>query len=148
MAIGLHNLKLAPGARKKRKRVGRGNASGHGTYSGRGLKGQKARSGGKSRLKFRGFRKQLQQTPKVHGFKSHRPKMEIVNLRTLELKFQSGEAIDAEKLAAKNLVKDAKSVIKILGEGKLTKKLTVRANAFSESARRGIMEAGGTAEIV
>ncbi len=148
MSLGLHNLKPAAGSRKKSKRVGRGNASGHGTYSGRGMKGQRSRSGGKKGLKVRGFKKNFQQIPKKRGFKSYRPKMAVVNLLDLESKFDNGDAVDSKKLVAVNLIKDAKNGVKILGDGKITKKLTVQANAFSESARRGIMEAGGTVELI
>lgn len=148
MALGLHNLRPAKGARKKRKRVGRGNASGHGTYSGRGMKGQRARSGGKGGLKLKGFKQRIQQTPKLRGFKSYKPKMETVNLRDLELKFKDGDVVNPQKLVEVNLIKDTRSGVKILGDGKLTKKLVVRANAFSKSAERGIVEAGGRIELI
>ncbi|PIY78798.1 MAG: 50S ribosomal protein L15, partial [Parcubacteria group bacterium CG_4_10_14_0_8_um_filter_35_7] len=88
MSLSLHNLKSRK--RKKRKRVGRGNASGHGTYSGRGLKGQKSRSGGKKGLKLKGFKVIIQNIPKTRGFKSIHPKMEIVNTGDLEKKFKEG----------------------------------------------------------
>lgn len=148
MALGLHNLRPAKGARKKRKRVGRGDASGHGTYSGRGMKGQRARSGGKGGLKLKGFKQRIQQTPKLRGFKSYKPKMETVNLRDLELKFKDGDVVNPQKLVEVNLIKDTRSGVKILGDGKLTKKLVVRANAFSKSAERGIVEAGGRIELI
>lgn len=143
MELTLHNLKIPQGAKKKRKRVGRGNASGHGTYSGRGQKGQKARSGGKKGLKRLGLRQFLRSKPKIGGFRSFKPKRAIVNIGQLEKKFKDGEIVDSQQLINKNLIKDDKNGVKILGEGKLNKKLTVIANAFSESAKKAIIKAGG-----
>src|SRR3989338_10160525 len=95
--LTLDNLKINFGAKKKRKRVGRGNASGHGTYSGRGLKGQRARSGGKKGLKLRGLKQLLKNKPKIGGFRSLKPKMAVVNLSDLENNFSAGEIINAAK---------------------------------------------------
>jgi len=145
--LTLHNLQVNRKAIKKSKRVGRGNASGHGTYSTRGLKGQKSRSGGKGGLKRRGLKQLLRNKPKIGGFKSLKPKMVIVNLDQLEKSFESGELINTKKLIAKNLIKTAKPGVKILGEGKLTKKFTVIADGFSESAKKAIIEAGGQAQL-
>ena len=147
MELSLSNLKPAPGSRKNKKRVGRGSASGHGGYSGRGQKGQRARAGGKGGLKRRGLKQLLKSKPKIGGFRSLRPKLVTVNINQLEKYFQSGEFIDGKKLIARNLIKTSKPGVKILGEGKLTKKITVVANAFSESAKKAIIEAGGKAEI-
>lgn len=146
--LTLHNLKINKAAKKKAKRVGRGNASGHGTYSGRGLKGQKSRSGGKSGLKRRGLRQLLRNKPKIGGFKSLRSKLAVVNLDDLEKNFEAGELINDKKLLAKNLIKTNKFGVKILGEGKLTKKLIVIADSFSESAKKGIIEAGGSIKLI
>jgi len=146
--LNLHNLQINKKSKKKRKRLGRGNASGHGTYSGRGLKGQRARSGGKKGLKRRGLKQLLRNKPKIGGFKSLGPKMAIVNIDQLEKNFGAGEIINANKLIAKNIIKSARSGLKILGNGKLTKKLTVAADSFSESAKKAIMEVGGTAQLV
>ena len=148
MSLGLHNLKPASGSRKKRKRVGRGNASGHGTYSTRGLKGQRSRSGGKSGLKLRGFKQRIKQTPKLRGFKSKNIPMEIANLRDLDLKFSDGSVVTPKELMKANLIKDTKFGVKILGDGKLTKKLTVKASCFSKKAKDGIIEAGGKVELI
>jgi len=145
--LTLHNLKINKKAKKKPKRVGRGNASGHGTYSGRGLKGQKSRSGGKSGLKRRGLSQLLRNKPKLGGFKSLNPKMETVNIDQLERNFEAGEIVNAKKLINKNLIKDNKTGVKILGDGKLTKKLTVIVNSFSESAKKAIIEAGGQFQL-
>src|SRR3989344_399564 len=95
--LTLHNLKINKKAKKKTKRVGRGNASGHGTYSGRGLKGQKARAGGKGGLKRRGLKQLLRNKPKLGGFKSLKPKMAIVDLDQLEKVFTIGEIVDGKK---------------------------------------------------
>lgn len=99
-------------------------------------------------MKLKGFKRQIQQVPKKRGFKSYKPKMETVNLRDLELKFSAGAVIDPQKLVEANLIKDTKKGVKILGDGKLSKKLTVRADAFSKSAESGIVEAGGTIELI
>ncbi len=147
MELSLSNLKLAKGSRKKRRRVGRGNASGRGTYSGRGQKGQRSRSGGKSGLKMKGLRQFLKNKPKIGGFKSLGSKMAIININQLERCFEPGEVVDTKKLLTRNLIKTIKSGVKILGEGKLTKKLTVIADAFSKSAKKAIMEAGGNVQL-
>jgi large subunit ribosomal protein L15 len=145
--LTLHNLKVKKGAKKRPRRVGRGNASGRGTYSGRGLKGQRSRSGGKSGLKRRGLRQLLRNKPKIGGFKSLKPKMETVNLEQLEKNFEASEIVNAKKLIAKNLIGSVKKGVKILGSGKLNKKLTVIADSFSESAKKAIIKAGGKPEI-
>src|SRR3989338_1388867 len=146
--LTLDNLKINFGAKKKRKRVGRGNASGHGTYSGRGLKGQRARSGGKKGLKLRGLKQLLKNKPKIGGFKSQKGKFVIINLDQLEKNFSANEIVNPAKIIAKGLTLEIKNGIKILGQGKLTKKLNVLANAFSESAKKAIMEVGGQAQLV
>ena len=145
MALNLYNLKPATGSRKKRKRVGRGDASGHGTYSTRGLKGQKARSGGKGGLRLKGLKSTIQNIPKMGGFKSLRPKLEVVNLEDLEKNFAANEVITRAGLIEKKIIKSAKSGIKILGNGKLTKKFIVKADKFSQTAKEAIEKAGGKA---
>ena len=147
MELNLNNLQIAKGSKRKKKRVGRGNASGSGTYSGRGQKGQRSRSGGKGGLKRRGLRQLLKSKPKLGGFKSLKPKMANVNINELEKMFTTGEVVDFKKLVAKKMTTYSKSGLKILGDGQLTKKLTVIADAFSESAKKAIIKAGGTAEI-
>lgn len=110
--------------KRTRKRVGRGSGSGHGTYSGRGLKGQKARSGGNLRPGFEGGRMPLtRQLPKLRGFKSHRPKSQIVKLKDLEEAFKDGEVVSPKTLFEKRLIENPRGLVKILGGGKLTKKL-------------------------
>ena len=145
--INLSDLKAHPKSRKRRKVVGRGFGSGHGTFSGRGAKGQKARSGGKSGLKRRGLRQLLKNKPKIGGFKSLKPKFIKVNIDSLEKSFEAGELVNIKKLIAKNLIKKNISGLKILGNGRLTKKLTVIADDFSESAKKAIIKAGGKTEV-
>jgi len=138
--------------------VGRGNASGHGSYSTRGQKGQRSRSGGKSGLKMRGIKQRVQKIPKLRGFKSRNASMEVVNLRDLDSKFSArggpasgwkeGDIVDARAMFKVGLIKDTKRGVKVLGDGKLGKKLMVRANHFSVSAKDGIINAGGEVELV
>ncbi|OGY46960.1 MAG: 50S ribosomal protein L15 [Candidatus Buchananbacteria bacterium RIFCSPHIGHO2_02_FULL_45_11b] len=144
--LTLHNLTINKKSRKNPKRLGRGNASGHGTYSTRGQKGQKARSGGSKGLRRWALVQQLRSKPKIGGFRSLRPKSATVNVSQLESNFAAGEIVNAKKLIEKNLIKSAKTGIKILGEGRLTKKLTVFADSFSKSAESAIIKAGGKAQ--
>jgi large subunit ribosomal protein L15 len=146
--ITLSNLKNFPKSKKRPKRVGRGNSSGHGTYSGRGQKGQRARSGGKKGLKLKGIKPIIKRLPKLGGFKSIQPKMAIVNLENLEKNFSDGDLITPEKLLEKNLIKSLKTGVKILGRGKLSKKLIVQAHAFSKSAENAIKKAGGEIRLI
>jgi len=143
MALSLSNLQPARGAKKRRIRVGRGTSSAHGTYSGRGAKGQRARSGGKKGLKLFGLKGIIQSTPKLSGFKSLRPKLEVVNLKDLEKNFQDNDIITPEALLHKGLINDPKLGVKILGEGKLTKKLVIKTHKISESARAMVEKNGG-----
>jgi len=139
--LTLSNLKPAKGATKKRKKVGRGGK--RGTYSGRGMKGQRSRSGGKGGLKALGFKQTLQRIPKKRGFKSLRPIMEVVNLIDLENKFNDNDIINIKQLIKTGLIDNGKNGVKILGQGKLSKKFIVMANAFSKSAEKAIVDAGG-----
>jgi large subunit ribosomal protein L15 len=145
MAINLSNLKPASGATKKSRQVGRGGK--RGSYSGRGMKGQRARSGGKGGLKALGLKQTLQRIPKSRGFKSFKPKMATVNLADLDKIFSAGEIIDAKKLLKAGLINSAKNGVKILGDGKLAKEFQVIADKFSSSAQEAITKAGGKAEL-
>lgn len=118
MSLSLHTIKKPRAVKKGRKRIGRGNASGHGTFSGRGLKGQKARSG-VSGLKRLGMKQVLLRTPKERGFKSLKPKNAVVNLSAISRHFKDGEKVTPEALVKKELVKTAKNGIKVLGQGDL-----------------------------
>jgi len=116
MSLNLHNLE-SPTRNKKKKRVGRGNASGHGTYSGRGVKGQRSRSGGKRKAGARSpF---LRQLPKLKGFKSKKPKASVVNLGTLNNRFESGSEVNPKTLLRAGLIDNIKTEVKILGQGEL-----------------------------
>lgn len=145
--LNLSQLKSSPNSRKRKKRVGRGNSSGHGTYSGKGQKGQRSKSGGRKRLKLKGIRPMIKGLPKLGGFRSIHPRPAIVNLDNLEKNFSAGEIIDPKKILERGLVESTKFGVKVLGNGKLTKKLIVSADAFSESAEKAIKDAGGEAII-
>ena len=144
----LHDMKPAPGSRKSRKRVGRGDSSGLGKTAGRGHKGQKARSGGGVRVGFEGGQMPLARRIPKRGFNNIFAKpLEAVNVSALE-KFEDGAVVTVEELLEKGILSKCEYGVKILGNGSITKKLTVKANAFSESAKAKIEEAGGKAEVV
>ena len=146
--MNLHELSPAEGAAKKSKRVGRGHGSGWGKTAGKGHKGQKARSGGSIRPGFEGGQMPLQRRIPKRGFNNIFAKNIIaVNVAALEV-FEDGAEVTAEALTEKGIVKKACDGIKILGNGSLTKKLTVKVNAFSESAKQKIEAAGGKAEVI
>ncbi len=147
--MNLTDLNPNPGARKAPKRVGRGIGSGHGKTSTRGHKGQNARSGGGTRPGFEGGQMPyIRRIPK-RGFKNiSRKEYAIVNLYILEERFNSGDVVDIEALEAKGIIKDAKDGLKILGEGDLTKELTVKAHKFSKTAEEKIKAAGGKVEVI
>lgn len=145
----LNDLYPAPGSTHKKKRIGRGTGSGHGGTSGKGHKGQKARSGGGVRPGFEGGQTPLhRRLPQRRGFRNlNRKEFAVVNLADLE-RFEAGTVVDIDLLASVGLVKDCKNGIKILGEGDITKGLTVRAHKFSKSAEEKLIAAGGTAEVL
>jgi large subunit ribosomal protein L15 len=139
----LHSLKVTRGARSKRKVVGRGLGTGHGTYSGRGAKGQKARKSGGTRPGFEGGRQPItRQTPKLRGFKSRQAKAFPLKVSKLNI-FNDGDIVTVEALKAKKLVPEDMTV-KILAGGDLKKKLTVKA-PVSTGAKTAIEKAGGQA---
>ena len=142
----LNELKPAEGSRSKRLRKGRGLSSGHGFTSGRGTKGQKAH--GKTRLGFEGGQMPLYRQIPKRGFTNiNRKEYAIVNLTALN-KFDDGAEVTPEVLVENGIVKNLKSGVKVLGSGKLEKKLTVKANKFSASAKSAIEAAGGQAEVM
>jgi large subunit ribosomal protein L15 len=156
-AVGLHNLKPAPGSKKDRKRVGRGHGSGHGKTSGRGHKGYNSRSGAKQRARFEGGQNPLHmRMRKLRGpnkkmsmpFEMFRTHTQHVNLDDLELRFDDGATIDLATLKSAGLAKARDVPVKILGRGELTKKFTVSAHKFSAGARESIESAGGTVVVV
>jgi large subunit ribosomal protein L15 len=144
----IHDLAPAPGSRKERKRVGRGNGSGHGSTAGRGDKGQNSRAGGGKGPGFEGGQNPLaMRLPKLPGFKNRwRQEYDVVNVSRLEGLFADGDVVDPESLKAKGVVKSADAVVKVLGDGEITKKLTVRVAKVSASARVKIEAAGGAVE--
>lgn len=140
----LHQLKVAK--KKKRKTVGRGGA--HGTYATRGIKGQKARSGGGKGKSFEGTKNPLfRRTPKMRGFKSIYQKDVIVDISKLEKYFQNEDTVSPKTLLEKGLIKKTKPRIKILGNKELTKKLIISDCAVSKSAEDKIKKAGGVVNI-
>lgn len=146
--MNLHELKPAKGARTSRKRIGRGIGSGFGKTSGKGHKGQNARSGGGTRLGFEGGQTPLFQRLPKRGFTNiNRKEYAVVNLDKLNL-FDEGTEVTPELLLESGIVSKAKSGIKILGNGTLDKKITVKAHKFSASAKEAIEKAGGQTEVV
>lgn len=135
--------------RQAKKRRGRGNAAGQGTYSGRGLKGQRSRSGGKHAGGHAGKKVPtfILQLKKRRGFQSGTAKVVAVNLRDLE-HLEEGSSVTPKVLRERHLVPDRTTKVKILGSGTLSKKLHVKAHAFSESAQRAITAVGGTATVI
>lgn len=145
----LHELTPAPGSVKEAKRKGRGAGSGNGKTAGKGHKGQKARSGGGVRPGFEGGQMPLQRRIPKRGFNNiFATNYVAINVRVLNEKFNDGDVVDAAAIKASGIIKNTKDGIKILGEGNLTKKLTVKAAAYSESAKQKIEEAGGKAEVI
>jgi len=144
-----NELLPAPGSKKGRKRVGRGDGSGHGTYSGRGCKGQKSRSGGKTTRGFEGGQLPLiRRLPRKRGFTNiFRVEYSVVNIDKLSV-FEAGSEVTPEKLVAAGVVKSLKHPVKILAEGDIDRPLVVRANKFSAAAKAKIEAAGGTVEEI
>ena len=144
----LHELKPADGARKDKVRVGRGTGSGSGKTSGRGHKGQKARSGGGVRPGFEGGQMPIYRRLPKRGFKNIWADVYAeVNVETLN-RFDDGAEVDAVALIDSGILKNARDGIKILGGGELTKKLTVKAHGFTKTAVQKIEAAGGKAEVI
>ncbi len=144
----LHELKPSVGSRKERKRKGRGVATGNGKTAGKGHKGQNARSGGGVRPGFEGGQMPIFRRLPKRGFKNpNRTEYAIVNLDTLSL-FEEGTEVTPELLVETGAVKNAKNGIKVLGNGSLERKLTVKAHKFSGSAKEAIVAAGGTTEVI
>ena len=145
----LETISPSPGSRKARKRVGRGDGSGHGTYSGRGCKGQKSRAGYRMKPGFEGGQLPLiKRLPRKRGFTNiFRIEYSVVNLTRLNV-FEPGSEVDLEKLITAGIVKSLRRPVKILGEGDIDRPLSVKAHKFSAAARTKIEAAGGTVEEV
>ena len=144
-----HELRPPQGAKKNRKRIGRGNARGTGTYSGRGIKGQNSRSGGGVRPGFEGSQQRLiKGMPTLRGFTNiFRTEYAPVNIDTLT-GFETGTEVTLGLMVSSGIVKDLSNPVKVLGRGEITIPLTVEANSFSESAKRKIEAAGGSVREV
>jgi len=149
MTMRLHNLKPRPGAKHRTKRLGSGESSGHGKTSGRGGKGQTARSGGSVRLGFEGGQMPLYRRIPKRGFNNRgfRDTYAIVNVGDLN-EFDNGTTVTPELLVESGVLRKILDGVKILGNGELNKKLTVKAQFFSESAREKISKAGGACEVL
>ena len=144
----LHELQVVEGARHSRKRVGRGTGSGHGKTACKGHKGQNARSGGGVRPGFEGGQTPLFKRLPKRGFTNvNHKEYAIVNVEDLNV-FENGAVVTIENLQEKGLVKKVYDGVKVLGNGKLEKNLTVKANKFSKTAEAAITSAGGTIEVI
>jgi large subunit ribosomal protein L15 len=132
---------------RRKKRVGRGNAS-RGTYSGKGMKGQRARSGGRGGLKLRGLKQSMMAQPKARGFTSPNPRAQVVNLQQLDKAFAAGDTVDVAALAKRGLVVGTTTPVKLLATGKLSKALTVKLQGASKTAQEAVTKAGGSYERV
>ena len=155
--IGLHNLKPAPGSRRPRKRVGRGEGSGYGKTSGRGENGAGSRSGAKKKPGFEGGQMPIHmRMRKLRGphmkksmpFEKFRTHTQPVNLKDLEQRFDAGAEVNPDSLREKGLATRKEIPVKVLGQGELSKALTVHAHGFSKTAREKIEAAGGTVQLI
>ncbi len=147
----LHDLRPAPGSKKNKKRVGRGMASGHGKTSGRGMKGQNARSGGGKGPYFEGGQLPLvRRLPFRRGFTNiHRVEYKPVNVERLQAVFgDAGQEVTPEALVEAGIIKRSDKAVAILGQGEITSALTVKAHRFSQSAKEKIEAAGGSVEVL
>ena len=145
----LHDLSPAAGSTKERKRIGRGPASGQGNTAGKGHKGQKARAGRGMRAGFEGGQMPLQRRIPKRGFNNiFATEMAIANVAALDKYFEDGATVTIDALIEKGIIKKTLDGVKILGNGEISKKLTVQANAFSDSAKSKIEAAGGKAEVI
>ncbi len=143
----MENLKRPKTQKRAKKRVGRGNSSGKGTYSGKGLKGQKARSGGRRGIARRSaFQQLIIRTPKLRGFKRKSFPVQIVNLSDLNRVFNDGDFVNEKSLIKAGLAKKGGGGVKVLGSGKINKKLNVKMSYFSKSAKSAIEKSGGKCE--
>jgi large subunit ribosomal protein L15 len=145
----LHELSPVAGSKKEVKRIGRGAGSGQGKTAGKGHKGQKARAGRGMRPGFEGGQMPLQRRVPKRGFVNIFGKeFSIVNVSALDQSFEDGAVVDIDALIEKGLVKKVLDGVKILGNGEISKKLTVQVNAYSEAAKQKIEAAGGKAEVI
>ena len=145
----LHELSPAEGSKKSAKRIGRGTASGQGKTAGKGQKGQKSRSGYSRRPGFEGGQMPLQRRVPKRGFNNiFATEYAVVNLSTLNDRFEDGATVDAQSLKDAGVIKKALDGVKVLGKGEITKAITVKVAAISESAKAKIEAAGGKVEVL
>lgn len=145
----LHELTAVEGSTKERRRIGRGHGSGQGKTAGKGHKGQKARSGGSIRPGFEGGQMPLQRRVPKRGFNNiFATEYAIVNLSTLNDRFEDGATVDAQALIDSGVIKKTLDGVKVLGKGEITKAITVKVTAISESAKAKIEAAGGKVEVL
>ncbi|OGH60184.1 MAG: 50S ribosomal protein L15 [Candidatus Magasanikbacteria bacterium RIFCSPHIGHO2_01_FULL_33_34] len=147
MATILHTIKATPGSHKRKKRVGRGNASQKGTTAGRGMKGQKARSGGKGGLALKGFKRSLQKVPKIRGFNSLKPKKQTITLSVLERVAKDGDVVTPKYLKKMGVIDKPQFGVKVIATGELKKKITLKGCFASKMAVVAIEKAGGKLEF-
>lgn len=148
--MNLNELSPAPGSKKNRKRVGRGESSGWGKTSGKGHNGQKSRAGATINPAFEGGQMPLLKRVPKRGFSNARFKKDyaIINLTTLETRFADGAEITPERALENGAIKKLKDGMKVLGKGELTKKFSIKTNEISASAKEKIIAAGGTVEVI
>lgn len=146
MTLSLSNLKPPRGSHHRRKRLGRGLASGHGAYSTRGIKGQRARQGGRKGLTQLGVRHFIMHLPKVRGFRSFKPQPQVVMLAAL-VKFDAGTKVTPDWLKQQGLIEDARQLVKVVGQGKV-KQLQLSVHAITVGARAAVEAAGGSVELI
>jgi large subunit ribosomal protein L15 len=144
MSFGAHTIQPAADSKRTSKRVGRGNGSGKGNYSARGMKGQRARSGGKSSTAVIGFKQSIRKIPKLRGFTSQQKRVGTVTLQMLHRNFEDGASVTLEQLIAAGMVKSSVSGIKIVATGELKKKLVISGCIASGAALKAIEAAGGS----
>ena len=145
----LSELKPAPGSKHAKKRLGRGAGSGLGKTSGKGHKGQKARSGGGKGPYFEGGQTPLQRRMPKRGFTNiFKKDFVVLNVEALDAKFEAGSTVDTQALVLSGLVSNPRDGVRILGRGEITKALNVRAKGFSETAKEKIIAAGGSIEVI
>lgn len=143
MALRAHTIQPKEGSKKDKKRVGRGTGSGSGVYCGRGIKGQRARAGGKSGTLYIGMRQDIMRVPKLGGFKSHKDDKEVVNVEEIDKKFEDDEEVTLWSLKEKGLISNTDSGVKILAQGEISTPLTVVDCDYSSKVKEKIEQAGG-----
>jgi large subunit ribosomal protein L15 len=147
MTLSLHSLKPAKGSQHRRKRLGRGLGSGHGAYSTRGVKGQRARQGGRKGLVQFGVKHFIARLPKVRGFRSFKLRSQVVNVVELNI-FENNTQITPQLLAKNGLIANSKGLVKLIGGSKIKPALTVMVNSISVGAKTAIEKAGGKIELI